>query len=351
MWKTILQENYDNEIDIEKKWIIICNFIVSVDVSTLYDYKSKEFLDYAKKVKKDALRNQEYKLVFWQYLKRIPYIAPLISKKLLDSRREKWYYSCPAWWYAFYINKINGIIDIKDNLVKYKCVFDSLVDGKSQLTLCNILMARITLNNKYYELIYDKNSIQYFDKDILPQRSDDIFVDCGGYDGETSLMYIQEYGLPKKIFLFEPDKTNLIMAKNKLNNYMEIVEFVNAGVGNKSESLQWKGELGASSRFIQDDVEKKLSSRVKIYALDDIIKLKCTFIKMDIEGFEQQALEGARKHIIQDLPVLAVCVYHKFEDLWKIQQIIFNYSKVYKFYLRHYTDTFIETVIYAIPKI
>lgn len=70
---------------------------------------------------------------------------------------------------------------------------------------------------------------------------------------------------------------------------------------------------------------------------------------MDIEGAEYQTLLGARNIIKEDMPILAVCVYHKKEDLFTIPQYIFDISKKYRLYLRHYSDNSTETVCYAVP--
>ena len=60
-----------------------------------------------------------------------------------------------------------------------------------------------------------------------------------------------------------------------------------------------------------------------------------TLIKADIEGAEQRAIEGARRHILNDHPKLLISVYHSNEDLWRIPQMIHEISRDYKFYLRY----------------
>lgn len=75
-----------------------------------------------------------------------------------------------------------------------------------------------------------------------------------------------------------------------------------------------------------------------------------TFIKMDIEGAELEAIRGAR-HIIQNQhPKLAISIYHKYEDIWTIPSQIMEYDLGYQFYLRHYSFSDYDTVLYAIPQ-
>lgn len=69
---------------------------------------------------------------------------------------------------------------------------------------------------------------------------------------------------------------------------------------------------------------------------------------MDIEGAELKALEGARECILKYSPRLAICIYHKAEDIYEIGNYILSLNPDYKLYIRHYTTCMWETVLYAI---
>ena len=73
-----------------------------------------------------------------------------------------------------------------------------------------------------------------------------------------------------------------------------------------------------------------------------------SLIKMDIEGSESQALEGAKEVITKWKPRLAISVYHRRMDIWKIAMQILEYNSGYKFYLRTYSFTGKDTVLYAL---
>lgn len=87
---------------------------------------------------------------------------------------------------------------------------------------------------------------------------------------------------------------------------------------------------------------------MEVDALDNLVKEKVTFIKLDIEGAEKEALEGAAGIIRRDRPRLAVCIYHKPEDILAIPEIILRMREDYRFYLRQYSIGFAETVLYAL---
>ncbi len=73
-----------------------------------------------------------------------------------------------------------------------------------------------------------------------------------------------------------------------------------------------------------------------------------TFIKMDIEGAEYEALLGARKTISEHKPKLAISVYHKPEDIIELPKLILDLNPGYKLWLRHYSFGENETVLYGL---
>ncbi len=77
---------------------------------------------------------------------------------------------------------------------------------------------------------------------------------------------------------------------------------------------------------------------------------KPTYIKMDIEGYEASAIEGAREIIQQHQPVLAICVYHKQQDLWQIPLLMKSLCGDYQLFLRPHLDEGWDLVCYAIPR-
>ena len=82
--------------------------------------------------------------------------------------------------------------------------------------------------------------------------------------------------------------------------------------------------------------------------LDEVLKEPATFIKMDIEGAEYNALLGAEQMIRQHHPRLAICVYHSLEDYIRIPLLIRSFYHGYQFYFRHHSVTSGESVFYAI---
>ena len=104
--------------------------------------------------------------------------------------------------------------------------------------------------------------------------------------------------------------------------------------------------MGASSG---SKIDALGNEEIIIESIDNILNgREATFIKMDVEGAELESLKGTRKTIVQYKPKLAICIYHKLEDFYKIPEFIMSCRSDYKFYISHYTSCEYETVLYAI---
>ena len=69
---------------------------------------------------------------------------------------------------------------------------------------------------------------------------------------------------------------------------------------------------------------------------------------MDVEGYEEHVLRGAREIIHSQCPILAVSIYHKKSDIWRIPKLLLEINNNYSFYMRHYSAANGDTVLYAI---
>lgn len=241
----------------------------------------------------------------------------------------------------------DALIDLKDNIEEYIFVYNILEDDISKKTFLNYILYRMSINKKYLNDVFE-GTLQYFIEDILPKRNNPSFVDCGAYTGDTIEEWIKycknSYG---RIYAYEPMDENFKKIKSQFGN-IENIEIFNRGVWSKTEKLTFSSHMpDAANRVIPGgDISVEVSS------IDDDIKEKVDFIKMDIEGAEQEALHGAQNHIKNDKPQLAVCVYHTLQDIWKIPKIIYTINPKQKFYLRyHQIDVPEELVFYADPEI
>lgn len=190
---------------------------------------------------------------------------------------------------------------------------------------------------------------QYFDSKIIKLHEGEVFIDAGVLNLGTSLRFIEECGRRKvkryKIHAFEPDNTSYARCMNMLKNMPdEDIQLYNAGLWSENTTLFFTEMGNGASRITQQETETSIHA----VALDSQVSDKVTFIKMDIEGAELEALKGCREIIKRDKPRLAICIYHKKEDLTEIPMYIKELVPEYKLYVRHYSNDAGETVLYAV---
>lgn len=187
------------------------------------------------------------------------------------------------------------------------------------------------------------NRGQYFDEDFLVYDKHEVFVDAGCYNLVTSKELYKIHG-GVTAYAFEMDPVNYRKCeKIKQMEKLDWVKIFPYGLYSSRRKLLFTpGELGSSA------IDSSGNEYAEVAALDEIISEKITFIKMDIEGSELEALKGAKNTIIRNKPKLAICIYHKMSDMYEIPLYIYSLRPDYKFYVRHYTTYACETVLYAV---
>ncbi len=243
-------------------------------------------------------------------------------------------HGCDKSFYDFYIN----------NKEKYNRVLGFLGDEFSKATYEAVLEYRCTLNiQKLSGIIVQP---QYFQMDILEKRQREIFVDGGAYIGDTAVAYMKYFQKhaeePDKLYLWECDKKNIDLISKVVGNKLDY-EIIPKAMWSHRTKLNFRLEGSSGSR--QDATSETF---VDADSIDNYYyESGVTFIKMDIEGAEIEALKGAEKTIRRYKPKLAICIYHRPSDLYEIPIMIHDWVPEYKIYIRHHSDTFAETVMYA----
>ena len=246
-----------------------------------------------------------------------------------------------------------------------------LSDEQSVKTLNAAIKSAKTRNYKYLQEVYDKSfersytdllgsfykedpsvmfdSSQYFPKEIIKLSSDEVFIDGGGYIGDTTVNFIEKTNNNfKKIHIFEAVKDNADKIPQlfiSLNINQTSVVIHEAGLYSSEQEVLFDNNTSASRQ------SKKGAIPVKLIALDEYLseteREEITYIKLDIEGSEMEALKGMSETISKYKPKLAICLYHKPTDLWEIPLYIKKLNPSYKLYIRQHHPVY-ETVCYAI---
>jgi FkbM family methyltransferase len=235
------------------------------------------------------------------------------------------------------------IIDFKDdfkrNKSQYEDFYNILEDDKSKEIFTKIINFKISFDYNFMQGFTNNFKEQYFDKDLIPNIKNITFLDGGGYVGDTVPNIIKNFPDFKKIYLIEPNQLHINIAKRDLKDIANI-QFINCGLSNK--------KVIAKDDNIQNNCNHNYQGE-NLNTIDNILDgSKIDFIKLDIEGAEQDAIEGAKNTIKNHTPILAICIYHRAEDWYNIPLKVLKIYPNYKLYLRHYMEGIYETVLYFI---
>lgn len=243
-------------------------------------------------------------------------------------------------WSALLIENISEKV-ITEHKNDFKEISNLLCDYKSKMIYRTLIECHNNGNMDVLNRTCD--DIQYFPIDVFQPVQNEIFVDGGAFDGDTIRQFIHFCNNDfQKIYAFEPDFTNFGRLKSNLQD--KRINMYNGGLFNYTGKLNFAGDKGGSSR-----IDENGKNTIHVFSLDamELPDEKITFVKMDIEGSELCALHGMERIITAYKPRLAICIYHKFEDLWEIPLYIKSLVPEYKLYIRNYTTYLDEVVLYA----
>lgn len=176
----------------------------------------------------------------------------------------------------------------------------------------------------------------FYDKELAP-KGDVTLIDGGAYDGDSIQGVYRIFGdRLKRVHAFEPASTNAkAMAENlKKLGIDKITSIHEIGMFEFDGSLFISGNANNGMGFhlttvkTENTVEVRQISSMKLEIIGDAL------LKMDIEGCELAALKGAKAFIEQHRPYMAICLYHKMEDILEIPAYIKSICPEYDFYLR-----------------
>lgn len=330
----------------ERKYIE--NIVRSIpEYASNFYYRGKEKLLY------DKLKNCHKKLVLFGYGYRAQKIYNALCAEhietayIIDSDVKK---------QGTFVGKI-PIVSLQDVVVQEDV--EQLIflitsayhvgEIRQELLKCNC--GNIENANEYTKCFRQE---QYFEHSGgFAFEDQEIFVDGGCFDLETTRIFQEilknEGKQCRKVYAFEPDRNNYLICKKKIeNNAWRNINLVNAGLWREEMYVEFEGIGTAGAHMVESG--KESGERVKVVSLDCAVdrKDKVTFVKLDIEGAELAALQGARRILLENKPKLAVCLYHKKEDYWQIPYYLKTLVPEYRFYIRHYSNYSAETVLYAV---
>lgn len=235
--------------------------------------------------------------------------------------------------------------DFKKHEANYEWIHSLLADEESRTIFRKLVSFRLNYDLDDLKGFSARESEQYFEDFLNLAPAGETFIDVGGFNGYNSLEFIKLCPDYSSIHLFEPEPENYQKCVDALQSKPNVFCHPH-GLSDKKETLRLEPQGSGSKISVAGSI------RIEVDRLDDALPDSCkpTLIKMDIEGAEMLAIEGAKHTISTHHPRLALCVYHNVGDFWRIPRKILSLHRYYSIYLRHYTESIYETVMFFIPQ-
>jgi FkbM family methyltransferase len=233
-----------------------------------------------------------------------------------------------------------NIADVEAHRDRYEWVESLLTDEESKVTFQRLLEFRFNFDLSAMASFRTRLDAQYFEPFVELSKGE-VFVDAGGFDGQTTETFICKCPSYRQVHYFEPDPKLIALSKKRLQGSRNI-EFHEAALSDRNGEVTFN-QTGTGSGSVCADGRL----RVRTSRLDDLQPEPApTFIKLDIEGAEFTALAGGEAMLKKTRPKLAVCIYHRQSDFWRIPEKVLSVYSGYRVYVRHYTEGIEETVMY-----
>ncbi|MDR2554043.1 MAG: FkbM family methyltransferase [Fibromonadaceae bacterium] len=265
---------------------------------------------------------------FWRIIKRCYHEIKIIANPAIMKPNE------------------NAIAFFIQNTERVNAVANMLADEQSRNEYLGMVKFRQTHCKKDFPKL--KYEPEYFLSNLKFSK-DEVFIDCGAFIGDTVDDFLKHCSEYKQIVAFEPDVKVFEVLNKKYGNNQKIT-LINSAVYNKEGEIAFKELDAGYSRIIDEQGGGQNDfTCIQVKTIDNLNLEKVSFIKMDIEGAELNALKGAQKTILRDKPKLAICIYHSDEDMLCIAEYIHNLVPEYNLYIRHHCfyPHCSETVLYA----
>jgi FkbM family methyltransferase len=236
-----------------------------------------------------------------------------------------------------------------EHLARFEQAYSLLCDDFSRRVFVNILNAKLSGDFSLFQEVMGRT--QQFDPDVVQLAEHEVLLDAGAYKGDVIVEFNRRTGGKHDgIIAVEPDQKTLVLLRDAIaKNNISGVEVYNKGAWHERAVLRFHGGWEGSSRVSHNADSAFPVTAIEADTIDNILqKRRVTYISMDIEGAEHNAILGARQSIVRWKPRIAVCVYHRREDLFDLILLLNSFVPQYRFFLRHYTDNQTETVLYAV---
>ena len=219
---------------------------------------------------------------------------------------------------------------VRKHEAEFTSVYSLLADDWSRSVFKNICNYKLSGKVEYLKHITSLRTQDY--QELFTTDSEEVYIDLGAYNGDTVKEFLElvdnKY---TRIIAVEPDAKNFKkLSKWQQENNLTNLEIIAKGIWDRPDTLSFNTAGARSSSLDLDG-----NSVIEVESVDNILQgTRASWIKIDVEGAEAQALRGAASTIQKYKPKMLVACYHREEDLFKLPLLIHELNPEYKLYFR-----------------
>lgn len=215
----------------------------------------------------------------------------------------------------------------RDNAEKLHFVYDRLATKRDRFVFESLVRYKLSGRAEYLYRCDDPKSYAY---SLLDLSNDEVYVDCGAFTGDTVAEFAEETNGYSDIYAIEPDARTfrkLCANTDGMNN----IHLINAAVADKNGFTSFSAIGSRGSKQTDKGME------IPTVSIDGVLGGKnASFIKMDVEGMEALAINGAVETIKAYRPKMYLSCYHRSEDLFDIPLRVLDIRNDYKLHIVHH---------------
>lgn len=230
--------------------------------------------------------------------------------------------------YYMYTNSVirRSYLFNKEELQKRSEISDYINNIKKKI--------KLPVNHYGPSVFYYHCGLKFLPKNLIKDLIEMDIVDGGAFVGDSAIIF-ERYYQPNKIYAFEPELKNYnLMLKTIEMNLLKKNIPIRKGLSDKEINLKIKS-IGALSY-----ISNKGKDNIEVTTIDNFVfknGLNIGLIKMDIEGYELNALMGAKETIKKFKPILLIAIYHNGKQFFETIKLIKKIYPRYKFIIRKLT--------------
>ncbi len=210
--------------------------------------------------------------------------------------------------------------------------YESLEDENSKAIFSSVINYKLSGRMSFLMSSFSEKDEIY---SLMPVNEITNVIDAGAYNGDTSKEAKEYFPNLKRIYAIEPDKRNFkkLVKYSEAENEIEIVAVNSAAWSSEGDGV-FLGSGNRNSTAVATASYEHKADEISFVKIDSLTNEKIDYIKYDVEGAEQEALEGSDLVISRDRPCLLISLYHRSRDIFELINWVRNRYPEYNLYLR-----------------